>query len=161
MCQVITRDSLRAAGACYDDERVSALVPPEGITPLEVLDLGIPVDDRIWAVVHCGLTAREARLFAAWCAARALRRAGITDAASWAAVRVAARFAVGRATDADLAAARDAARVDAGPAAWSAAWDAAWFAARSAARSVSGVDARVAEREAQLDRLRVVLGGAR
>jgi hypothetical protein len=143
----------------YNDER------------LDVLSL----DDRIWAIVHCGLTAREARLFAAWCAARALRRAGITDAASWAAVRVAARFAVGRATAEDLAAARDAAwavdwaaaGVDAGSAARDdardAAWDAAWFAARSAARSVSGVDADIAgcagraERAAQLARLRVVL----
>ncbi len=88
---------------------------------------------------------RELRLYACWCARRALtreREAGREpDPRLWAAIEVSERYAVGEATDDGLSAA------------WSAAWYAAWSAARSAAESAAwsaaGSAAEYAERDAQ------------
>ena len=85
------------------------------------------------------------RRFAIWCAARAMRRAQVTDVQSWSALRVASRFCCGRATKEELAAARDAAR----DAAWDVAWDVAWDAARAAARAAAWDAARDAARDEQ------------
>lgn len=72
------------------------------------------------------LDERSLRLFAADCAESALSVANVTDERSWDAVRVARLFAVGAASNADLAAAWAAwAAGAAGAAAWAAAWDAA------------------------------------
>lgn len=45
---MITRAMLRKWGACYGDERIADLVPPEGVTPLQVADAEhVPVEDRL------------------------------------------------------------------------------------------------------------------
>jgi len=83
-----------------------------------------------------GWTERTAREFACDCAARALRRehrAGCRpDRRSYAAVRVARRYARGEATRKELSAAM------------AAAWDVAGAAARAAARAAAGAAARAA-----------------
>ena len=121
----ITRELLRRWGACYDDAKIAALVPEAGLTPLEVAALdNIPVEDRLWVLLREELvTARELRLLACDWAEAACVNAGWNDPRSLAAIAVARRFAVGEATEAELAEAR------------SAAWEArseAWSTSRSA-----------------------------
>jgi hypothetical protein len=64
----LTRESARAARACYSDDRIACLVPPLGLTPAQVARLPIDPLDRYWALVKaCGAT-RETRWGAAeWC----------------------------------------------------------------------------------------------
>ena len=94
--------------------------------------------DALWclrAVPNCD---KEARLFAVWCARQVQHL--MTDPRSLAALDIAERHANGKATDEELAAARDAvwdaagaaARAAAQSAAWRAAWYAVWYAARHA-----------------------------
>jgi hypothetical protein len=127
MINKITRELLHEWGACYTDERIAALVPPEGVTPLEVCDaIGVPAVDRLWVLTRPKvLTPREAAAFARECAAWAVLA---RDRAAWAA----------NAADAAGAAARVArvARAAADTAAWAAADTAdaaAWAAAAAAA----------------------------
>jgi hypothetical protein len=99
---------------------------------------------------------RVARLFAADCAERALRRerrcGREPDSRSWAAVRAARTFANGTISDEDLAASRAAAWEAASAAAWEAAWEAssaaAWEAAWAASWAAAWEAARAAAREA-------------
>jgi hypothetical protein len=80
--------------------------------------------------------------FACWCAEQAMdtiRKGGQEpDARSLKAIEVKRAWLDGKATDDDLAAARDAAWDAARDAARDAAWDAAWDAARDAARTAAG-----------------------
>lgn len=78
--------------------------------------------------------------FACWCAEQALTRAGVKTEASWNAIAVKRLWLLGKANDAELAAASAAASA--------AAWSAAWSAARDAAR-----DAARAAQESQLQRM--------
>jgi len=91
------------------------------LTVRDVLALDIPVDDRFWVVLREELlSAKIMRLFACDCAERALERERTAgrepDKRSWDAVVVARRYANGKATIAELDAAR--------AAAWAAAKDA-------------------------------------
>jgi len=90
-------------------------------------------------------------------------------------IGVARRFAVGKSTSTELAAARDAARAAARDATEGAVWDAAWAAAGAAARAAAegavwdaaraaawaaaGAAARAAERRWQINRLKKLLTG--
>lgn len=50
-----TRESVRAAESCYNDEKIDRLVPPEGNTPRQVAELPISLDDRLWGLIYsCG-----------------------------------------------------------------------------------------------------------
>jgi hypothetical protein len=139
----ITRESLRAARACYSDARIAELVPAKGLSPAEVAALPIPAVDRHWALVYAaGGTDRTLREHACWCARQALALVTSPDPRSVAAVEVAERHARGEATDAELDAARAAAWAAARDAARAAAWDAAWDAARDAARDAAWDAAR-------------------
>ena len=93
--------------------------------------------------------------FACACAERALRherKAGREpDARSCEAVRIKRKWMTGKATDDELAAARDAARAAARDAAWYAAWDAAWAAAWAAAWDAAWAAAWDAARNAARD----------
>ena len=104
--------------------------------------------DALWCCRAEPQHAREWRLFAVWCARRALALIPSPDPRSIAACDVAERHARGEASDADLAAARaaawDAARAAARAAAWAAAWDAAWAAAWDAAWAAAWDAARAA-----------------
>src|SRR3990167_4552171 len=98
----ITVSRIMSWGPCPDwtSERVVAVFGGRrSLTPLEVLGLtSVSPDDRLWVVLRDGfIPARELRLIACWCAERALKReraAGCEpDPSSWAAVRVARRYA--------------------------------------------------------------------
>ncbi len=85
----------------------------------------------LWVATRKGvLSDKELRLFAVWCARQVQHL--MPDPRSVAALDVAERHADGKATDFELAAARDAARDAAWAAARAAARDAAWAAARAA-----------------------------
>ena len=141
----ITRELLRDWYACYSDDRIHELVPVEGLTPAQVLDrTDVPVEDRLWVVLRESvIPRRELHLLACKWAREALAVVGNPDPRSVAAIDCAERFARGKATTEELAAARDAAcdaardavRDDARAAARAAAWAAAWAAASDAARA--------------------------
>lgn len=108
-------------------------------TALDILKIeACPAEDRLWVVFHEGwIDDTTLRLFAVWCAKEALMLADEHDPRSLVACEVAERFATGRATDQELAAARDAANVAAwyvprDPVNWAAAWAAEETAAESA-----------------------------
>ena len=118
-------------------------------TALDVLRLEeVSAEDRLWAVLREEFVpAHTLHEFACRCAEGELRKAGVTDDRSWNAIRVKRLWIEGKATDTELAAARDAARV----AARDAAWDAAQVAARAAARVAARDAARAAARAAAWD----------
>ena len=105
---------------------------------------GVPCESKVVCasvrlVAPTPWDATTARLFAVECAAEVAHR--MPDARSLDALEVAYRHAVGDATDAELAAARDAAHAAAWAAAWAAACDAARAAARAAAWEAAGAAA--------------------
>ena len=94
--------------------------------------------ERMRLVSLAGVTTEEnLRLFAADCAEDALSLVESPDPRSVEAIRVARLYAVGEATQGELAAARAAARAAAWAAAWDATRDAAGAAARDAARDAA------------------------
>ena len=172
-------------GKNYTEARVCALFAGrKRLTALDVLALDIPVEDRLWAVLREELIdACTLRLFGCDCAERDLARrkkSGETiRPEDRAAIRVSRRYAVGKATLTELAAAgaaAGAARAAAGGAARDAARGAAWDAARGAAgaardaargaagnsagdaaRDIAWAAAWKAEREWQVAHLRAML----
>ena len=119
----------------------------DDLLPLSTILDSNGLDDTLWclrAVIDVEQHAPEMRLYAVWCARQVQHL--LTDPRSLAALDVAERHAKGEATDAELAAARDAAWV----AARDAAWDAAWVAARVAARD-AGNAALAAARDTAWD----------
>jgi hypothetical protein len=143
----ITREQLRQWGACYNDAKIAALVPEDGLTPLELAALDIPVEDRLWVLLREEvIPARELRLLACDWAAAACLRTGWNDARSLNAIAVARRFACGDATEAELE--------EAAAEAWAAArawWAPAWAASEEArsARSAAWAAARAARAAAR------------
>ena len=101
------------------------------------------LDDALWCLRAVDGHDREIRLFAVWCARQVQHL--MTDPRSLAALDVAEKHAHGKATDAELRAASDAAWAASRAAASDAAWDAAWAAAVTAQaarlREISGVTA--------------------
>jgi len=102
-----TIDDIRKMQPCYDPSRY---LPEDwrgdAITILD--DPYIPELDKIW-VVRNWLPERTLRLFAVWCARRALSLVADPDPRSVAACDVAEKFANGEASKADLQTAREAA----------------------------------------------------
>ena len=155
----------------YNTARVTEIFAGRpALTLLDILDLDIPAEDRVWVATRL-LPEREARLFAADCAERALERERASGRepheASWRAVETARRYARGEATRGELgtaaedaaraaedAAARAAAYAAAEDAAYAAEDAAAWAAARAAAAAAAEAAARAAEHERQVARLR-------
>ncbi|MCK9567319.1 hypothetical protein M0R72_00005, partial [Candidatus Pacearchaeota archaeon] len=96
MTNIITREFLRKNNACYDDSRIAQLVPPEGVTALQVLDADIPPADKVWVLTRRGiLPDRILKLFACWCAREACRITGWDNRRSLRAIEVAEQFADG------------------------------------------------------------------
>jgi len=141
----------------------------EPLSMLEILNSN-GFDDAVWCLRACEGVDKEARLFAVKCARRVQHL--MTDPASIDALDVAERYAHGKATKHELAAARDAAwdaaawdaaaRAAAWAAAWAAegaaraAWDAAGAAAGDAAERAA---ARTAERKWQEQEFKRVFCG--
>jgi hypothetical protein len=97
------------------------------------------LDDALWCLRAVEGCDREIRLYAVWCA-RQLQHL-MTDPRSLAALDVAERFANGKATQAELDAARAAAGAAAGAAAWAAARAAAGDAQTNRLREICAVTA--------------------
>jgi hypothetical protein len=111
------------------------------------------LDDALWSLRCVEDANRDLRLFAVWCARQVEHL--LTDPRSKEALEVAERHANGQATDDELVAAWDAARVAAADAAGVAArvaarvaaWDAAMAAAMAAAWDAAADAARTAQQE--------------
>lgn len=131
------------------------------------------LEDALWCLRACDGVDREARLYAVWCARQVQHL--LIDPRPLAALDVAEKYALGEATDDELAAARDAARAAAWAAhaartaswdaargaAWDAAVDAAWDAAVATSRDATADaarDAQAAARAAQAVEFRRVFG---
>jgi hypothetical protein len=118
--------------------------------------------DALWATRCVTGNDRDLRLFAVWCARQVLRL--MTDKRSINAIDTAERYANGKATDAELAAAwaatRDAARAAAGVAARDASWAAAGVAARDASWAAAWAAARAAAWAAARDAAWAAAGAA-
>jgi len=130
----------------YSESRLRELLG-DGLTPLEVAALDIPIEDRIWALLHEPVfTLGVLRQLACDFAAEALPHWEAmypTDRRPHEAVRVARAYVVGDASKEELASAQDAA--------WAAAWatqDATQDAA-SAAASAAAWATRAAARAAR------------
>ena len=116
----VTIDDVLSWGPCYPEAQIHALAEglPERCTAADLvrhLQGRIPPKDLLWLLCRDEvLPARLLRECVCDWTERALRLAGVTDAASWYAVAVARRYARGEATDAELrtAAARSIALYD-------------------------------------------------
>ena len=132
-------------------------------TALDILGLEeIPDEDKLWCVLREELIdPKTLHEFACVCAERALRRVENPDPRSVAAIEAKRAWIKGEISDAELAAARDAAWVAARDAAWGAAWaatmDAASAAAWAAAWAAARDDAWAAERTWQVEELKKLL----
>ena len=184
----VTVDDVMSWEPCkeYSRERVTALFAGrETITAFDVLDMDIPAEDRLWAVLRM-VPDPILHEFACRIAEAVLmreRRAGREpDPRSWAAIDAKRKWLRGEIGDKELHAAREAAWCaamndarcaawqaawyaawcaamnDARNAAWYAAWHAAWYAARNAARNAAWSAALNATREGQFAMLRRMLG---
>jgi len=158
-------DFCAATKAC-DEGRDWALTQP---TMIDVWENCPRSEWLLWIsdAINQRLDDRMLRLFAIWCARNTPLADGrvtgdlLTDPRSLAALDVAERYAAGKATDEELAAARAAA----GDAAWAAARAAAWAAARDVAGAAAWdvawaaawAAARAAARAAQADHLRTLV----
>ena len=151
-----TRDFCDKHGAC-DEGREWAISTGQTMPEIWCRD-DLDPEWRIWIATRPGvLDDRTLRLFACWCVRQVWHI--LTDERSKAAIEIAERFADGKATDVELAAARTAARDAAmaaaeGSAAWSAAWAAERAAARAAARDAAWSAEGAAAEQAQMQWLR-------
>src|SRR5271165_4559279 len=123
--KTITPKEIRELKPCYDPGKY--LKEDWQGTAIDILNLkDAPVSDRLWVVLRLDFVSeRTMRLFAVWCARQVQHL--MTDKRSIDALDVSQRFAMGEATQQELAAARGAAlaAADAAGAAWAAAWAAA------------------------------------
>jgi hypothetical protein len=150
----VTLTTVRKWGPCYDADRLKALAAGRRrITALEILDLDIPAQDKLWAVLRNdffsdGVLRLFACAFAETCI-EIFERERADDNRPRNAIDVARRYAHGDATDeervAAVAAAWDAAVAAAGDA------RAAAWAAREAAVAAAGAAARDAAGDAAWD----------
>jgi len=153
----ITVNKIVALNPCseYPRERITELFGDrEYLTPREVAELKIPIEDRLWAVCLLSLDQEKLRRRYAldvvhlWDAPpEVIEYLETGDESLRAAASAAARAAVG-------AAARDAVWDAARAAAWAAVDAAAWTAATSAARAAAWAAARAAARDAVWDAAR-------
>ena len=132
-----TLAKIKAAGPCQDRWRHALRNPAvkkiRADTPITVRQIveTVGLNDALWCLRAMPGHDDKWRLFAVSCARRVQHL--MTDPRSVAALDVAERYALGQATDEELAAASDAARDAASDAARAAAWAAARAAARAAA----------------------------
>jgi len=121
---------IRKWDPCLESQQLINDHADDELKPIEILKTPLLAgrdDWRLWVVLREELIdKRTLRLFACDCAERALRKTQVKDKRCWQAIKIARKYAEGKATGAELNAARDAAR------------DAAWNAARDAARDAEG-----------------------
>ena len=154
-----TLNKIRAYSPCTDGwtkllKNLGKKKPDDELLKITTILDSNGLDDALWCLRAVDGCQREMRLYAVDCA-RSVQHL-MTDSRSIAALDVAERHADGVATDAELEAARAAARAAAWDAAWAAARAAAWAAARAAARAAAWDAARGEAEEVQADLLRIV-----
>ena len=155
---------IRSWNPCYDPVDGKSKLPEDWTgTVLDILDLKITTEDKIWVVCRNELVSEKLmRLFAVWCARQVQHL--MKDERSLKAIDVAESYAKGEATEEERAtagaAARDAVWAAARDAAWAAARDAAWAAARAAAGDAARDAARAAARDAAGDAAWAAAGDA-
>ena len=166
--QARAEELLSAAVTVDDDGDVTAVALPLASQAIELVlaiggDIAGLLQTQRWSydpqlilslVVDGEALDRECRIHAVWCARQTLAGMPTTDRrVALGVLIVALRHARGRATDADLTAARNAAwdAGDAGTAARAAAGTAAWNAAGNAARDAAWDAARIAAGNAGWD----------
>ena len=114
----ITRKFLRAQGACYEDDKIAALVPARGVTALQVARGDIPPEDRIWVLTRPGVLPDSTLWeWSARTVERALSRVAKPDPRSLAVVALLRRLAKGESIPQEELAAAWAAACDAARAA--------------------------------------------
>ena len=146
----ITYEEFLEFGPCYlDDPKEKALMDSiaqrqDRWTALDILELEeIPDEDKLWCVLREELIEPEKlHEFACRCAERALSRVEHPDSRSVAAIEAKRAWMKGEISDAELDAARDAARAAAMDAAQAAAMAAARAAAMDAAQAAAWAAAR-------------------
>ena len=139
----ITREFLRQHHACYTDQEIAALVPADGLSLSQILDLRIPEKDRIWVATLPSVCPPQIMwVWQALLVERALARVANPDPRSLAVVPLLRRLAAGenvgreeisRASYAAYAAYADGAAYAASRAAYASAYAAAAYAASDAA----------------------------
>ncbi len=157
----VTLDVVVSWKPCYNIKKLTKLAKGKlDISALEILDLPIPNEDKLWAVLRDDFfTQNELMLLIADFAERVLplyEREYPNDSRPRDAINASRSFAHGEISAAARAAAsaaardaaRDAARAAARDAAWSAASAAAWSAARAAVRDATRDATRAAARAA-------------
>lgn len=137
----------------YTEEKIRDL-GGDGLTPLEICTLPIPVADRLWVLLRKEIIPeKELNLFACRFAEDALTKIANPDQRSLNAIKTKRLFVDGKATDkelqAALVAAREAVRIATWLAARSADRVAAWLAAIAAIAAAAGAAARAAARAAE------------
>ena len=164
---ITTLAEIRAAGPCEDGwqkllKHLGKTKADDEPLPLVTILESNGLDDALWCMQVPSLE-RLSRHFQAWCAEQVLHH---FEAERPDDTRVRDQIAMLRrddATDAERAAAWDAASAAASAAAWDAASAAAWAAARDAARDAAWAAAwdaaRDAARDAQECQLRAMIGG--
>jgi hypothetical protein len=150
----ITREYLHSRDVCDSDKEIAELVPPEGLTPLQVCDdERVPAEDRLWVLLHTDfLPERTMRLLACDWADRALSLVGSPDPRSVAALEVARRYARGETTREELDVAS--------AAAWAVAWAASRDSESAAARAAAWAASRDSESDSESDALIAVASAA-
>ena len=143
----ITYKDIMALNPCYDPMELGKIPKTKSISiPDFIKEYRNKVknkEDIIWVLCRKEyMTDQDMRLFAVWCARKALKLI-FSDPRSIEACNVAERFANSEATKEELAAARNAA--------WAASRDAAWAAAWAAAGDAAGAAAGAAARAAAWD----------
>ena len=125
----LTPTIAREWNACYSNEKLHTVLG-DGKTAVEICEIDIPAEDRVWTLLHNPIfDDRALRLLACDYAEEALALVDSPDERAINAIAVSRRFANGEATQAELSAAS------------AAAWDATWDA-------LVGADAREAARTA-------------
>jgi len=138
MRMTIMLDDVMSWSPCWDDESLMAYAGgrTEEATLTLLMDKRLKITERIWLACWA-MDDRERRMFACACASRALDReeasGRVVDPRSREAVRVARRYADGRATSEELRSARDASM----SASWSASCETATSAAMHSAMSAA------------------------
>ena len=139
---IVTRSILQKWDACYTDDEIAELVPPEGGTVRQLIDhLAVPVCDKIWTLLHVEVVGFDGlvKLSRKW-----------ADRSAWIETSNCADYAARAARAASRAASR-AARA-------AAAAEAAAAASNCAAdEAAAAADAADAERDQQLNDIREYL----
>ena len=139
---IITTEQIMAWSSCdrYNESIVSDLIG-DGKTPLEIAELEITIEDRLWVLLRTDIIPEMALHSIACDFAQSVAHFN-TDPRVQAAIDAKRKWIAGKISDKELEAAR--------AAAWEAAWEATGEAAMAAAMAATMAAVRAAAREAAM-----------